>query len=219
MDKVIIYGTGSHAELVYYYMQHFQLYNVKAFTVQNEYLEEKKLMGLSVVPYENILELYPPNEYKIFIAIGPQYVNKAREKMYLDAKAKGYTFVNCICPPAGIFPDLVTGDNVFIGYTSALSPFVKIGNNVSILDSKIAHHCQINDHAFITNSTVGGICTVENNVFIGLGSTIAPHLQIGKNSFIGMKCLITKDVSPGSVYTDNKTTRKRNIDPERIKLM
>jgi NDP-sugar pyrophosphorylase family protein len=161
MDKVIIYGAGSLAELVCYFMGYFELNKVKAFTVEKKYLEKKELMGLSVVPYENLLKLYPPDQYKIFIAIGPQYVNRARERMYLDAKAKGYSFVNCICSSSLTFPDLVTGENVFIGITARISPFVKIGNNVIIMDSKIAHHCQINDHAFIGCSTIGGICTVK----------------------------------------------------------
>lgn len=217
MDKIIIYGIGNHAELVAYYFRFYKLYETVAFTVEREYLKSTVFCDLPVIPYDEITEKYPPGQYKIFIAVGPHYVNNLREKYYLDAKEKGYQFGNCITPTPFDNYNLITGENVFIGPSSGISPFVKIGNNVIIIDSKIGHHCQIEDHAFISSATLAGKVKVEKNAFIGLGSVIAPNITIGAETVIGLGCAIRKSTAPKSVYSMTGT-QKLKINSSKLKL-
>src|SRR5690625_3395205 len=218
MEKVVIYGTGHHAEVIAYEMKEYELHEVVASTVKKEYLNKTELNGLPVVPYENITEAYPPDQFKIFIAIGPQYVNRAREDLFHDAKKKGYSFVNCICPTPYKSRDLIMGENVYLDYASQISRFVEIGDNVIIIASQIGHHCKIENNAFVSGSILAGNINIEKNVFIGLGSTIGPNITLGKYTVVGLGCLISKSTAPASVYL-NQSTKKQTFDSSRLKLL
>jgi sugar O-acyltransferase (sialic acid O-acetyltransferase NeuD family) len=214
--SIVIYGAGYQAETISYYFSYFEK-EVAAFTVEKDFFDSTELWGLPVVPFEDICSHYPPDKYKIFIAVGPQYVNQARERIYHEAKSKGYSFANGVFPKNLLFPNAVFGENVFIG-GSRIGPFVEIGNNVSILDTKIAHHTQIKDNVLISSSTLGGGVTVEKNVLIGMGSIIAPKTHIGAYSIIGMGSVITHDVEPYSVYTHNSAV-KREVNSLKLKCI
>lgn len=216
MDKIIIYGIGNHAELIAYYFRHYNLYETVAFTVDRKYIKQDTFFDLPVIPYDEATKKYPPSDYKIFIAVGPHYVNRLREELYLDAKKKGYRFGNCISPEiTGVIGDV--GENIFINTSSGVDPFVTIGNNVIIIDSKIGHHCTIGDHAFISAATLAGQVDVQNNVFIGIGSVIGPNITLGAKTVIGIGCVIRKSTPPESVYVDSGTKRLK-MDSSKVKL-
>lgn len=217
MEKVVIYGTGRHAELTALEMKKNHLHEVVAFTVKKEYLNKSELNGYPVVSYEELTRTYPPDKYKIFIAIGPQYVNRAREDLFQDAKKKGYSFVNCIWPIPNFPEDLIIGENVYIGVDTAISNFVEIGDNTTIIGSKIGHHCKIGDNCFISVVVLAGNVNLEENVFIGLGSTIGPNIKLSKHTVVGMGCVISKSTGPASVYL-NQSTQKQKFDSSKLKL-
>ncbi|WP_270332734.1 CatB-related O-acetyltransferase [Streptococcus infantarius] len=50
---------------------------------------------------------------------------------------------------------------------------------------------------------------VEDDVWIGYGSTILTGVKIGKGSVIGAKSVVAKDIPPFSVYVGNKVIKKR----------
>ena len=218
MEKVVIYGIGHHAELVAHEMKRYNLHEVVAFTVSDEYLNRSEVNGLPVLSYENITQTHPPDKYKMFIAIGPQYVNSARESLFQDAKMRGYSFVNCISPFFNRPEDLILGENVYIDIYCLISNFVKIGDNVTMIGSKIGHHCKIGDNCFISVGILAGNVNLEKNVFIGLGSTIGPNITLGELTVVGMGCVISKNTKPSSVYL-NKSTQKQKFDSSRLKLL
>lgn len=218
MEKVVIYGTGRHAELTAYEMKKNNLHEVVAFTVKNEYLNKPELNGYPVVSYEEITRAYPPDKFKMFIAIGPQNVNRVRENLFQDAKKKGYSFVNCIWPIPNFPEDLIIGENVYIGVETAISNFVEIGDNTTIIGSKIGHHCKINDNCFISVGILAGNVKLDKNVFIGLGSIMGPNITLGKHTVVGMGCVISKNTAPASVYL-NKSTQKQDFDSSKLKLL
>jgi|SRR5690554_254288 len=218
MERVLIYGAGRHAEVIAHLMRKFNLHDVVGFTVKREYLDKTELNGCPVFPYEDLEESHPPKKFKMFIAIGPQYVNRAREDIFQDAKKRGYRFVNCICPSPNIAEDIVLGENVYIDHFSMISNFVEIGSNTIIMASIIGHHCKINNNCFISSSVVAGNVRVEKNVFIGINSSIGPNICLGENTVIGMGCAISKSTDPNSVYL-NQTTKKQAFDSSKLKLL
>ena len=218
MEKVVIYGIGHHGELVAHEMKRYNLHDVVAFTAEDKYINKSEVNGLPVVSYETLTQTYPPDKYKMFIAIGPQYVNRAREDLFQDAKKKGYSFVNYINPGAILPDDLVVGVNVYIDISCGLSNFIEIGDNVTIITSKIGHHCKIGDNCFISASILAGNINLEKNVFIGLGSTIGPNITLGKHTVVGMGCVISKSTAPASVYL-NQSTQKQKFDSSRLRLL
>ena len=59
MEKVVVFGNGRTASHTYFYLTHDSPYEVAAFTVDREYIEEETLFGLPVVPFEDIESIYP----------------------------------------------------------------------------------------------------------------------------------------------------------------
>ena len=88
--KVILYGNGSVAQTTYFYFTHDSPYQVAAFTIDRQYLKEDTLLELPVVPFENIDEIFPPEEFDMHIAVGHVRINRIRAEKYERAKALGY---------------------------------------------------------------------------------------------------------------------------------
>ncbi|WP_180366040.1 hypothetical protein [Ligilactobacillus sp. WC1T17] len=59
---------------------------------------------------------------------------------------------------------------------------------------------------------------VEDEVWIGYGSTILTGVTIGKGSIIGARSVVAKDVPPFSVYVGNKVIKQR-FSPEIIEKL
>ena len=91
--KAIIFGTGSFAELVHYFLTHDSEYKVVAFTVSKDNIEKPQFMDLPLVPFEEIEKSYSPNDYEMYIAVGYNQMNAIRERFYNKAKGKGYQWV------------------------------------------------------------------------------------------------------------------------------
>jgi hypothetical protein len=66
--KLIIIGDRPFAEVAYEYFTHDSKYEVVAFSVEQAYLERDTLLGLPVVPFENVEEVHPPDEHSFFVA-------------------------------------------------------------------------------------------------------------------------------------------------------
>ena len=98
MKKIIIFGPSILGEIVQHYLTIDSDYEVVAFSANQEYIKEKEFNGLPIIAFENIEKDYPPTEYSMFVAIGYQKMNKPREKIYNEAKNKGYkTCLFCRC--------------------------------------------------------------------------------------------------------------------------
>jgi len=54
MSKVVIFGNSDWADLAHVYLTYDSPHDVVAFTVDRDYLQEKKHRGLPVVPFEDI---------------------------------------------------------------------------------------------------------------------------------------------------------------------
>lgn len=218
MDKVIIYGNGAAAQVAHTYLVHDLSRNVAAFTVPERYVQSETLLDLPVVDLEKLVDLFPPSDYRMFIAIGPHRCNEVREKAYFDVKSRGYELINVICSGASIMPNLECGDNVLIDQSSVIQPFVTLGCNVNIIHSVIAHHTCVGSHVQIVSATLGGRVYIEDNVFIGMNAVIREDVKIGKGSIIGAGAIIMSDVAEYSVYTA-PPPRKRKVDARRIELI
>lgn len=150
MEKIVIFGTEELAQVAHFYLTHDSPYEVVAFTVNRDYIKEKELFGLPVVPFEEIEESYPPDEFKMFVAIGYSKVNKARAEKYYEAKSKGYELISYVNSKSVLWGDTEIGDNCFIFENQTIQPFVKIGNDViiwsvdcvlSAFEGEVSKHC------------------------------------------------------------------------------
>jgi chloramphenicol O-acetyltransferase type B len=110
---------------------------------------------------------------------------------------------------------VIIGQNFYIGRDSFIETDVVIGHNV-MFGNRVAiigrydHHYQlpgmpmrlapqIRDPEYNWKG-IGLTTIIENDVWIGYGSTVMGGVKIGEGSIIGAGSLVTKDVEPYSIY-------------------
>lgn len=218
MSKIIIFGNSEMSDMANYYFNTDTEHEVVAYTVEKEYVKTKQHNGLPLIEFENIDEKYPPENYKMFIALGYTNTNKFKKEIYNKVRKKSYDFISYINSKACIADNAVIGDNCFILEKAIVQPFVKIGNNVTLWSAcQIAHHTIIDDHCFIAPSaSVAGKVSIGECCFIGNNSTIRDNVKIGKNSIIGAGTVILEDVPQNSVFKA-KTDNKLNVNSDDVK--
>ncbi|MCP4521845.1 MAG: acetyltransferase [Cytophagales bacterium] len=205
MAKVIIFGLLDTAELAHYYLENDSEHEVIAFTVHKEYLKEDTFRGLPVVAFEEIKDIYPPSEYSLFAPMTGKGMNRIREKVYLEGKEKGYSYISYISSKATVFDNEI-GENCFILEDNTIQPFTKIGNNVVLWSGNhIGHHGEIKDHVFFTSHVVmSGHCIIEPYCFFGVNATIRDYSKIKQGTLLAMgACLTKQKTDEWGVYTGN----------------
>ncbi|GAB3234907.1 acetyltransferase [Hymenobacter seoulensis] len=207
---------GSQAELAYYFFTHDSAYEVVAFCIEAAYMpeDESTLLGLPIVAFEQVSNLYSPQEVKMHIAVGQQ---AARHRLYLAAKHLGYSLANYIASRAQVWPDLLIGENVFIDEVSSIHPFVTIGNNVMLIGARVGHHSHIGDHVLLSACTLGGSVQVGNHTFIGMGTVVNEHVHIGANNIIGSGCLMNRPTTDNAIFSA-PASKPRRVDATRFTL-
>lgn len=209
MSKVIIFGLEDFAELAHYYLTNDSEHDVVAFTVSKEYLpEEKTFKGLPIVNFDNIETQFSTEEYVMFAPLSPAKMNQIREKIYNEAKRKGYKLISYISSKASIFNTEV-GDNCFILEDNTIQPFTNIGNNVILWSGNhIGHHSLIHNHVMFTSQVVlSGHCVVENYCVFGVNATIRDGLTIAEGTFVAMGACLIQNSEPWSMYKGNPAVK------------
>ncbi|MFY7789027.1 MAG: acetyltransferase, partial [Thermoflexibacteraceae bacterium] len=194
--KIVLFGDSVFAEVAYEYFTHDSDYEVVAFTVHQVYLQKNTLFGLPVVPFEQLVDLYPPQDYSLFIALVYNQLNRIRKRVYEEAKQKGYKLANYVSSRAAVWHNVSIGDNVFIFENNTVQPFVTIGSNVILWSGNhIGHHSILHNHIFMASQVVvAGFCEVGEGCFVGVNATFANNIKIGEDCLIGAGALVVKNV-------------------------
>jgi sugar O-acyltransferase (sialic acid O-acetyltransferase NeuD family) len=205
MAKVIIFGVLDTAELAHYYLEHDSEHEVVAFSVNREYIQDESFRGLPLVAFEDVETIFPPAEFSFFAPMTGRNMNRNREAVYNQIKAKGYQLISYISSHATILDRNVIGDNCFILEDNTIQPFTTVGNNVVMWSGNhIGHHGQIKDHVFFTSHVVmSGHCVIESYSFFGVNSTIRDYTNIAQGTLVGMASAITKETEEWGIYIGN----------------
>ena len=207
-NKIILFGNGKIADVLFYYLENHSEYEVVAITVDRDFINSSDSWnGLPLVPFEEIENKYPVNGHKMFVALGYQDMNRLRESKFIEAKKKGYELISYVHPDAGLPLDCKFGENCFVMQNSLIHPKVKLGDNVFVWSgAMIGHHSKIGNHCWLTSGcNVSGVVTMGNNCFLAVNSTIAHAVQVGNDCFIGANGLVTKCTGNSEVYLENAT--------------
>jgi carbonic anhydrase/acetyltransferase-like protein (isoleucine patch superfamily) len=131
---------------------------------------------------------------------------------------------------ATVIGDVEMGDNCSIWFNAVLRGDVnsiRIGNKVNIQDGSVLHTLYQKSTVEIGNNvSVGHNVTIhgakiEDNVLVGIGSTILDHVVIGSNSIIAANSLVLSGtkVEPNSVYAGVPAKKVKDIEPEQTSEM
>lgn len=204
MTKVLIFGNQEVATLSYFYLTHDSPFEVVAFTVDQEYLEEETLCGLPVVPFEQVESIYPPTTHQMALFLGFRDVNRFRARKYSQAKAKGYELVHYVSSKAITWSDLMIGENSIVSEAAIVQPHAIVGNDVVISSGVIVgHHSVVQDHCFIAaRAVLLGNVTVEPYCVLGANCTVKDGITIRRECIIGAGSYISEDTREKGVYVN-----------------
>jgi sugar O-acyltransferase (sialic acid O-acetyltransferase NeuD family) len=205
--KLVLFGTGAFAEVAYWYFTEDSEYEVVAFTADAQYITQPEVLGLPLIPFEEITAHFPPGTAEMHVAVGYNKLNAARASAYTRAREKGYTLANYICSRIRIWPNNVFGDNIFIFEDNTIQPYVRFGSNIILWSGNhIGHHSVIGSHTFITSHVViSGFVEVGEYCFFGVNATIRDSIKIAPRNIIGAGSLILKETQPDEVYIGPRT--------------
>lgn len=203
--KLLIVGDGEFAEIAYEYFTDDSPYEVKAFSVEKEFLKKEELFGLPVVPFERLEEFYSPDKYKVFVAVTYTQLNRVRTRLYHESKKKGFSLVSYVSSNAYLSSSAKIGENCFIEENCSIQYTAEIGNNVIIgSNTTIGHSSVIMENCFISNNVgISGMSHIGRNCFIGINSCLVDNLNVANDCIIGAGAVITNDTEKAKIYVGN----------------
>jgi sugar O-acyltransferase (sialic acid O-acetyltransferase NeuD family) len=206
MKKLVIFGNSPAAIQSHYDFTNDSQYEVAAFTVDRDDIREKELLGLPVVPFEDVESIYPPADFNMFVAVYFNRVNQVRMMKYVQAKEKGYKLVSYVSSRAIVWPGLVVGDNCMICDGANIRPFTRIGNDTFIMpEAVIGHDAVVGDHCYLAiNAVLLAGTKVESCCVIGANSTILNGVTVARECVISAGAVINKNTQEKGVYTVNQ---------------
>jgi len=136
-----------------------------------------------------------------------------------------YLAENCV-----VIGDVIMGNDCSIWFSTVIRGDVnsiKIGNKVNIQDGSVLHTLYQKSTIEIGNNvSVGHNVTIhgtkiEDNVLIGMGSTLLDDAIIRENSIIAAGSLVLSNtiVEPNSIYAGIPAKKIKDIEPEQSKEM
>jgi len=102
--KVIIFGLQDYAELAHYYLENDSPYKVVAFCVNKAYVPEGgQFRGLPVLAFEDVVQTHPAQDFCFFAPMSPKNMNRDRERVFNEIRAKGYRMISYVSSRATLF--------------------------------------------------------------------------------------------------------------------
>jgi len=204
MAKLVIFGTGPMAALAHFYFTHDSPHRVVGFAVDRELIRETTLLGLPVVPVDEVARHFKPQLHAAFVTPVEGRLNFERAERVEEVHAKGYAVASYLSSKAVCWPGLQLEDNCFILEQVTIQPFARIGRNVVLsAGCHVGHQARIGDHAFIgAHAVVGVAADVGEGCSIGAHATLAERIRIGRGSMIGAGCLVRTDTLDRQVIRD-----------------
>ena len=220
MKKIIIFGTGDHARVIF--SEIIQLKNFKVLGFSDKLSKKGKVIEIfKNKEYKNLGDLTHIKKYKnIYGIIGVGH-NFLRKKIFKEINS---TFKKNIKWATIISKNSILNGNVSVGEGTVI-----ISNSVVNSGTKFGKHCLINtsssiDHhnSFGNFSSTGPGVVTGGNVKIGemthlsIGSTVKNNITIKSNALIGGSSFVNKDCDKNSVYygVPAKKIKSRNENEE-----
>jgi len=177
-------------------------YEVVAFSVETPYLKRETLHGLPVLPFETLEQRLDPARHDVFVACTYTQLNRLRQRLAADAKARGYKLASYVSPRAFVWKNVELGEHCFVFEDNTVQPFVRIGENVVLWSGNhVGHHTAIEPHVFVSSHVViSGFCSIGAHSFLGVNATIANNVKVGADNWIGPNVAVMKDTPEGALF-------------------
>lgn len=200
--KLLIYGNGAMARILYSYARHSM--DVCGFTVDDSCILDNSdtFCGAPLVPFSKVQQFFSPKECKMIVAVGFIEMNELREKKYLEAKGKGYSFATYIHPSVSVHDDVSFGNNCIILDHVSIHPGCRIGDSSFISSNvNIGHDCTIGPSNWINSGVmIAGGCDIGQGCFFGVNASVGHGVRMGARNFVAANTLVNKNTKDDQVY-------------------
>ena len=215
-NRLVIFGNTGAAKIAFHYFTTDSKYDVVAFTVDSQYIDEPTFQGLPVVAFEDISKIYSPDDTWLFVAMGYSKMNKIREEKYMLCRDLGYRLASYVSSKCNFLSENQPGDNCMILEDNTVQPYVEIGDNVVLWSGNhIGHDVVIGSHSFISSHVViSGNTVIGERCFLGVNSTVRDSIELGDSTLVGAGAIIMSSTEQDSVWLPPKSTkiRKKSSD-------
>jgi sugar O-acyltransferase (sialic acid O-acetyltransferase NeuD family) len=203
--SIVIIGTGEQAARAFEYFTHDSPHKVVAFSAEPEFVKADEFEGLPVVPLDRLARIYPPAEYRAFVAVSSTQLNRVRRRLYDTVKASGYTCVSYVSSRAFVWHNVEIGENTFIFENNVVQHQVRVGDNAILWSGNhVGHQTVIEDDCFITSHVVvSGFCRIGRWSYLGVNSSVNDQLRLAEDCVIGAGAVVVKNTEPRQVYVGN----------------
>jgi len=201
-ERVVIVGTGEWGAIAFEYLSYDSPHEVVAFSAESQFITSDTYYGLPVVPFEELAEAYPPDGYRVFVAVSSLRLNQVRRRLFEGAKEAGFGCISYISGHAFALHNAEVGENVFVQQGSALEFMTRVGNNVLVgCGACVGHSAVIEDDCYIgPGAILCGSARVGRGSFVGANSCISHGVSVAPNCMIGAGAVVLADTEPGQVY-------------------
>jgi sugar O-acyltransferase (sialic acid O-acetyltransferase NeuD family) len=196
--STVLFGNGKYASAIYHYLTHNSDLKVVAFTVDEQYIDTSHKHNLPVVAFEKVEQFYPPDKFRMLIALSFKQQNQLRYQRYLQAKQKGFQLASYVASTASVW-NADIGENCIILDQVVMQPYVTVGANTIISSNAfIGHHSTIGNNCFISaHATIAGGVTIGEFSLIGMNSSVREGIQIGKSCTVGSSSAVIRNIDDG----------------------
>lgn len=202
MKKICIFGTGSFAKLLNWYIENDTDKDIDFFCVEDDFYKEEEFCGKKVKKYSEVLMMENHKEIEILLGIGYRNMNNTRKRIFEMCKKDGFcigTYIHSSC----IINTTDLGEGNIILENSLIEPFSQIGDgNLIWYNVTIAHDNCIGDYNTLAGcSSLCGNVNIGNNCFVGNSATIKDGVTVADYTLIGAASFLNKNTDKYNVVS------------------
>ena len=196
---IIILGAGGHAKVLIEALLKSSAV-ITGIVDPNPTLVGTKILGVSVIGGDEVVEEFPPSEVCLVNGLGSVGLPLGRQLLYEQFKGLGYNFTTVVHPSAVVASDVVLGEGAQVMAGAVIQTGSKIGCNVIInTHASVDHDCIIGNYVHLAPGvTLSGDVVIDSMVHIGTGATIIQGISIGKGSLVAAGTVVIKNIQSGS---------------------
>lgn len=185
-------------------------WEVAGFAVDKQYADGDHFCGLPLIEADHCTDIFPPDEYKVFVAIGYKDMNRIRKEKMDWLRQQGYSFASYVDPSCQHLSTVSIGENCFIMENVVMQPRVCVEDGVFIGSGVcVSHDTKIKECAYIAVGTViASYVTVGQNCFIGANATINNGIVMADYTLVGAGAYVSKSTTKYGAYL---TEHSKNV--------
>ncbi|WP_373542539.1 acetyltransferase [Chamaesiphon sp.] len=190
-QRIAVIGAGGHAKVVASTLMAVG-HKVIGFYDDDPQKWGESIFGVPIIG--PISDLNRANCDGAIIGLGDNHVRKQ------VATTMDLNWITVIHPFAWVHPEVPLGAGTIVCAGAIVQPSAIIGAHV-ILNTKasVDHDCIVGDYVHIAVAHLAGGASVDEGVFLALGSTVLPGLNVGAWAHLGAGAVATKNIPAGCI--------------------